>query len=292
LHPAVWNTRISYVEGIIALEKRVRSPIVDGLFYPEDMTGILSYMQSIGLKRGKGGLAQAIIAPHGAWEISGSLAGAAFASAAGRTGLKSPSRVVLMGPIHDKREEGIFLTNSHSFQTPLGDIPVDQEASGWLESYSPLFEVDDIPHLHEHSIEVLLPFVKHCFPHASIVPILMGQPQPQYTSVLAHALRAVFEPVMENTLLVISLNLASHSSEAAALNMADEFVRLFQEGKHGELCAALQDGRIASCGGALVAALLQSGLIDTAHSRVASDSLLSARTEQDKSVYYGAFSFD
>ena len=292
LHLAVWDTRINCVEGIIALEKRVRSPIVDGLFYPEDMTGILSYMQNIGLKRGKGGLAQAIIAPHGAWEISGSLAGAAFASAAGRTGLKSPSRVVLMGPIHDKREEGIFLTNSHSFQTPLGDIPVDQEASGWLESYSPLFEVDDIPHLHEHSIEVLLPFVKHCFPHASIVPILMGQPQPQYTSVLAHALRAVFEPVMENTLLVISLNLASHSSEAAALNMADEFVRLFREGKHGELCAALQDGRITSCGGALVAALLQSGLIDTAHSRVASDSLLSARTEQDKIVYYGAFSFE
>jgi len=277
---------------MIALEKRVRSPIVDGLFYPEDTTGVLSYMQSIGLKRGKGGLARAIIAPHGAWDISGSLAGAAFASAGGRTGRESPSRVVLMGPIHDKREQGIFLTNSHSFQTPLGDIPVDEEASGWLASYSPLFEIDDIPHLHEHSIEVLLPFVKYCFPHASIVPVLMGRPHVQYTSVLANALRAVFEPVMENTLLVISLNLTSHSSEAAALNMAGEFVRLFREGKHGELCAALQDGRIANCGGALVAALLLSGLMNTSHPRVASDSLLSARTEQDKTVYYGAFSFE
>jgi len=277
---------------MIALEKRVRSPIVDGLFYPEDTTGVLAYMQSIGLKRGKGGLARAIIAPHGAWEISGSLAGAAFASAGGRTGWRSPSRVVLMGPIHDKRKEGLFLTNSHSFQTPLGDIPVDQEASSWLESYSPFFEVDDIPHLHEHSIEVLLPFVKYCFPHASIVPVLMGQPQLQYTSILGHALRAVFEPVMENTLLVISLNLASHSNEAAALNMANEFVRLFREGKHGELCAALQDGRIINCGGALVAALLQSGLMNTAYPCVASDSLLSARTEQNKTVYYGAFSFE
>jgi AmmeMemoRadiSam system protein B len=279
-------------EEMIALEKRVRSPIVDGLFYPEDMTGILAYMQSIGLKQGKGGLARAIIAPHGAWEISGSLAGAAFASAGGRTGGKSLSRVVLMGPIHDKREEGLFLTNSHSFQTPLGDIPVDQEASGWLESYSPFFEVDDIPHLHEHSIEVLLPFVKYYFPHASIVPVLMGRPQPQYTSILAHALRAVFEPVMEDTLLVVSLNFISPSGEAASLNMADEFARLFREGKRSELCAALQDGRIANCGGALVAALLQSGLMDTAQPYIASDSLLSAQTEQDKTVYYGAFSFE
>jgi AmmeMemoRadiSam system protein B len=277
---------------MIALEKRVRSPIVDGLFYPEDTTGILAYMQSIGLKRGKGGHARAIIAPHGAWDISGSLAGAAFAAAGGRTGGKSPSRVVLLGPIHDKREEGIFLTNSQSFQTPLGDIPVDEEASGWLESYSPLFQVDDIPHLHEHSIEVLLPFVKYYFPHASIVPVLMGRTDAHYTSVLANALRAVFEPLMEDTLLVISLNLTSHASEAEALNMADEFVRLFREGKHSELCTALQDGRIANCGGALVAALLQSGLMDTARPRVASDALLSARTEQNKTVYYGAFSFD
>jgi AmmeMemoRadiSam system protein B len=281
LHPALPGTKINSVKEMIALEKRIRSPIVEGLFYPEDSVGILSYMQSIGLKRGKGGLARAIIAPHGAWEISGSVAGAAFAAAAGRTGRKSPSRIVIMGPTHEPGEKGIFLSNSDSFQTPLGDIPVDQEASGWIESYNPLFAVNDIPHLHEHSIEVLLPFVKYCFPHASILPILMGQPQKQYISVLAHALRAIFEPVMDDTLLVISFNLAAD---------ADEYIRLFTEGNHAELSIALQNGRIASCGGALVAALLQSGLIDGTRP-AASDSLLSARDEHNRTVYYGAFSF-
>jgi AmmeMemoRadiSam system protein B len=81
LNLALPGTKLNYVETMIALEKRVRSPIMDGLFYPEDMTGVLAYMHSSGLKRGKGGLARAIIAPHGAWEISGSLTGAAFASA-------------------------------------------------------------------------------------------------------------------------------------------------------------------------------------------------------------------
>jgi AmmeMemoRadiSam system protein B len=276
---------------MIALEKRVRSPIMDGLFYPEDMAGVLAYMQSTGLKRGKGGLARAIIAPHGAWEISGSLTGAAFASAGGRTGKKSPSRVVIMGPIHDNQEEGLFLSNSHSFQTPLGDIPVDQEASGWLESYSPLFKVDDIPHLHEHSIEILLPFVKYYFPHAAIVPILMGCPQEHYVSVLAHALCAVFEPLMEDTLMVISFNMAMHHAEAAALDMADECLRLFKDGKYDELCSAFRNGRIASCGGALFAALLQSGLMNSSRPCVPANSLLSAKGERGGTAYYSAFSF-
>jgi AmmeMemoRadiSam system protein B len=279
---------------MIALDKRVRSPIMDGLFYPEDTSTVLAYMQSIGLKRGKGGLARAIIAPHGAWEISGSVAGAAFASAAGRTGRKSPSRVVIMGQLHDSREDGIFLSDSHSFQTPLGDIAVDQMASGWLESYSPLFKVNDIPHLHEHSIEILLPFVKYCFPHASIVPVLMGQKSPSHEgkriSALAHALRAIFEPIMADTLIVISFNLIVQSGGTP--EMAEECLRLFREKKLDELCAALQNGAITGCGGALFAALLQSGLLNSACPRIPSESMLSAKDEQDRTIYYSAFSFE
>jgi AmmeMemoRadiSam system protein B len=277
---------------MITLEKRVRPPIVDGLFYPEDSASTLAYMREIGLKRGKGGLARAIIAPHGAWEISGSLAGAAFASAGGKTGRKSPSRVVIMGPIHDNSEEGIFLTNSDLYQTPLGDILVDLEASEWLESYSPLIKVNDIPHLYEHSIEVLLPFVKYCFPQTPIVPILMGGQKKQYIRVLANALRAVFKPEMENTLLVISFNLGVNSKELTALNMAEECQQLFMNGKHDDLRTAFQEGRITGCGGALVAALLQSGLVDAARPALASDLLLSAKGENDRTVYYGAFSFE
>jgi AmmeMemoRadiSam system protein B len=277
---------------MIAQEKPVRPPIVDGLFYPEDSAATLAYMRKTGLKHGKGGLARAIIAPHGAWEISGSLAGAAFASAGGRVGKKSPSRVVIMGPIHENGEEGIFLTNSHFYQTPLGDIKVDQEASEWLESYSPLIKVNDIPHLYEHSIEVLLPFVKYCFPQTPVVPILMGGQKKQHIRVLANALRAIFEPEMENTLLVVSFNLGVYSKESATLDMARECQQLFRDGRHDDLRAAFQEGRITGCGGALVAALLQSGLVDAARPCLASDLLLNAKSEKDKSVYYGAFSFE
>ena len=274
-----------------ALEKRVRSPILDGIFYPGDSAGVLSYMRGIGLKRGRGGLARAIIAPHGAWEISGSLVGAAFASAAGRSGQKAPARVVVMGPIHSNREEGIFLSNSHSFQTPLGDISVDQEASRWLEAYSPFIKVDDIPHLHEHSIEVLLPFVKYFFPKTAIVPVLMEGQDRAYIDVLANALHAAFQPVLDDTLFVASFNLTVYPNNPAEQENIEEGMKLFREGRRKKLQTAFEDERIVGCGGALVTSLLRSTLLDGTRPCLASESLLKAQGEKDKTVYYGAFSF-
>jgi hypothetical protein len=297
LHTALHNTSIKRVRIIVgekAVAKRIRSPIVDGLFYPENPEEVLSFMQSIGLERGKGGFAKAIIAPHGAWEISGSLAGAAFASAGGRAVKrsqfrKSPFRIVILGPIHDSGEEGIFLTNSHSFQTPLGDILVDKEATEWVETYSPLIKVNDIPHLREHSIEVLLPFVKYCFPQAVIVPVLMSGQKKQYIRVLANALRAVFLPEMDNTLIIISFNMTAKPEENTG--MADECMRLFREGRYDKLYRALQNGEITGCGSALITALLQSGLVEETLPCPAKDLLLSANGEKNKTVYYGGFAF-
>jgi AmmeMemoRadiSam system protein B len=285
----LWALPLINVEAMIALEERVRSPVVGGMFYPDYKAEALACMRSYGLERGRGGYAQAIIAPHGAWEISGPLTGIAFAAAAGRTGGKSPSRVVIMGPIHDKREEGLFLSNSHSFQTPLGDIPVDEEISEAIESCSPLFEVNDIPHLREHSLEVLLPFVKYCFPRAAIVPILMGQPRAPVIAALAYALKIVIEPVLEDTLLVVSFNLAADSSKAMSRGMAEECMRLCAEKNAAAFKAAFLNGRINTCGGGLVASLLQSGLLDPM--RAISQPLLRVNGEGNTTVYYGALSF-
>jgi len=264
---------------------------VEGVFYPENSLEVLSYMRGIGLKRERGGLARAIIAPHGAWNISGSLAGAAFAAAAGRSNQKPLSRIVVMGPLHNNREEGVFLSNSHSFQTPLGDIPVDQEATSWLEAYSPLIRVHEIPHLQEHSLEVLLPFVKFFFPKAAIVPILMGGQNKRHIGVLANALHAVFAPAMDETLLVVSLNLTANPDSPAELSAIDECMRLFREGRRRKLFSAFEEGHISSCGGALLTAMMQSRLLDGARPCLASESMPNTIGEHDKAVYYGAFSF-
>jgi AmmeMemoRadiSam system protein B len=278
------------MEAMLAQRKRIRNPVGAGMFYPEDSKEMLEFIRAFNLEAGRGGQAQAIIAPHGAWGFSGALVANAFSAAMGRSG--SINRVVVLGPIHDKREKGIFLSNSHSFHTPLGNIPVDQETTEELEQNGRYFEINDIPHLGEHSIEILLPFVKYCFPHASIVPILMGQPNSHHISDLAHSLKTVITPVLYETLLVVSCNLSCDNDKATARQWAEECLRLFSKKDAPALASAILDGRINPCGGGLVVSLLESGLLDGKRPYSASDSLTSAVGLENNTVFYSAVSFE
>jgi len=278
------------MDVVLSQKKRIRSSIGAGMFYPEDKKEMLELFETFGLKTGSGGQAQAIIAPHGAWSFSGALAANAFSSAMGRRA--GINRVVILGPIHDKQEKGIFLSNSHSFHTPLGNIPVDQDITEELDLCGEFFEIDDIPHLREHSIEILLPFVKYCFPEASIVPILMGQPNPLLIKDLAQALKTVIKPVLDETLLVISCNLSSNNDKTTARLLAEECLRLFSEKNTPELASAILNGRINACGGGLVVSLLESGLLDGKRPYSAAENMVSAESAENNTVFYNAVSFE
>ncbi|MCL2179562.1 MAG: AmmeMemoRadiSam system protein B [Treponema sp.] len=277
------------MEAVLAQKRRVRSPVGCGLFYPEDRGETLEILKSFGLDKGKGGYAKAIVAPHGAWRFSGVLAANAFLSALGRSG--NIRRVVILGPCHDKREKGIFLSNSYSFYTPLGNLTVDHKMSEELEFAGSFIEINDIPHLGEHSIEILLPFVKYCFPNASIVPVLMGQPEAQYINDLAGALKKVITPVLNETLIVVSCNLSCDNDDAAARFQAQEVLRLFLERDSNALASAILDGRLNACGGALVVSLFESGLVDKTKLRCAESNLVSAVSAENSTVYYSELSF-
>ncbi|GHU95309.1 hypothetical protein FACS189479_08780 [Spirochaetia bacterium] len=276
------------MEKSISLKEKIRSPVVGDMFYPEDRAGIEAQFRAWGIEKGTGGRAAAIIAPHGAWGISGRIAADAFSAVAGRDDL---SRVFILGPIHNGTEEGIFLSGSDSFETPLGPLPVDSEMGNELASCSTLFEVNDIPHLHEHSIEVLLPFIKYCFPHVSIVPILMGGIRPPLVGALARALEIAVSPVMGKSLCVVSCNVAMNSDAGLARAQAEECVKLLLGKDAAAFSAGLEKGHIGACGCGLAASLLESGLVANLEAHLVSSPLISARGEEGKTVYYGALAY-
>jgi AmmeMemoRadiSam system protein B len=278
------------------LPRRARSPIVAGLFYPEDAAEVAARLHAYGLERGKGGRAKAILAPHGSWDISGMVAAGAFITAAGRTeGPDRVERVLMLGPIHGETENGIFLSESDYFSTPLGCLAVDHLYSANLAALSPFFVVNDIPHLKEHSLEVLLPLVKYCFPRALIIPILLGGLRPEYISILADTLGKVFGPLMDNTLCIVSCNLSVNPDPALARIQAEEALKLLLNNDPWRFGAALSRGVISSCGGASAASLLESGLVKDLEAKTcispSNGPMLSARGEENTTVYYGSISY-
>ncbi|MDR3138857.1 MAG: AmmeMemoRadiSam system protein B [Treponema sp.] len=277
------------MENFDFFKEKIRSPVVEGLFYPDEKQELDSRLRSFGFETGKGGNAAAVIAPHGAWDISGAIAGAAFSAAGGRYG--ALSSVVILGAIHNSEEEGLFLSDSDYFETPLGNIPVDLELSRELAARGTFFEVNDIPHLREHSIEVLLPFIAYFFPAVPIVPVLMGGFRFSLISALARALRGVLAPRLGETLLVISSNLSKNKNDACSHAQAEEYISLLQRGEK-EFTAGIYNGRISACGSALVASLLKSGLFPDKKARLVSPPLLRTLEEDGQFIYYGAISFE
>jgi AmmeMemoRadiSam system protein B len=276
--------------NLLLINNKNRSPVVGGLFYPDEKKDMEECIKSWGLDADKGGEARVIIAPHGAWELTGKIAGEAFIQASGRRkGRRQVNRIIILGPVHNRQYGGLYLTDSDFFETPLGKLPVDREFNKDLASCSTFFEVNDIPHLTEHSIEVLLPLVKFYFPKASIVPILMGGSKQKMISSLARSLSITLEENMAGTLVVITTSLSQNFIPTLAESQAEELLLLLGKRESAPFIEAIKKETIRACGGPLLAALLESGLARDAAYFQGSRSI--GVSDKGDTVHYGAIAF-
>lgn len=156
--------------------KKIRPPAVAGMFYPADPGRLRNMVQEF-LDTAVPPPShimppKAIIAPHAGYIYSGPIAGSAFKP--WQNQMADMSRVVLIGPAHTMAVRGLVGVTVEAFQTPLGEVPVDQEA---LAQVRPLPQVQmlDAAHGREHCLEVMLPFLQLIAPQVAIVPLLVGQ---------------------------------------------------------------------------------------------------------------------
>lgn len=150
----------------------VRYPTVAGMFYPGQAADCREQVQECLRDAPPADFLRPIYAgvvPHAGWAYSGPTAARVFAAVAAQG---APDTFVLFGAVHHWGVSRAALYGSGSWQTPLGDLPIDAElAAEMLRANGDLLV--DQPHAHadEHSIEVQLPFVKYLFPQAHILPI-------------------------------------------------------------------------------------------------------------------------
>jgi AmmeMemoRadiSam system protein B len=142
---------------------------------------------------------KAIIAPHAGYRFSGPIAASAYAQ------LQSANfqRVLLLGPAHTVRLQGIAASSAKAFATPLGDVPVDT-AVGQRGLTLPQVQIRDEAHLREHGLEVHLPFLQVVCPDFAIVPLVVGVVE---TAVVTHLLASLYTA---DTLIVISSDLSHY----------------------------------------------------------------------------------
>lgn len=179
----------------------IRPPAVAGTFYPAD-PGELRLAVERYLEGAPGTTAaapKAVIVPHAGYVYSGPVAATAYAAIGPLR--DRVSRVVLLGPCHHVAVRGVATSSADAFRTPLGDVPVDREPLRDL----PLVTVFDATHEHEHSLEVHLPFLQYVLGQFSVLPLVVGDADPEEVAAVLDALWGGME-----TLVVVSSDLSHY----------------------------------------------------------------------------------
>lgn len=187
-----------------ALERgRPRPPALAGRWYPAAPTALraavrawINAPEAADAPRSSLGRVPAIIAPHAGHIYSGAVAGRAFAATTGPY-----ARAVVVGPAHRVAFRGVSGADFSALVTPLGALPVDRAALAALEA-AHLITCDPAPHVDEHCVEVLLPFVAEALGLVPVLPLLVGR------ATAAEVTRALDAALRPDDLLVVSTDLS------------------------------------------------------------------------------------
>lgn len=195
----------------------VRQPILAGSWYPgaaHDLRAAVDDYLSAATPEGQAPIG--LIVPHAGYRYSGSTAGKAIATLRGKT----VKRVILMGPSHRVRLRGVALPAATHFKTPLGAIPVDEEAVARL-AQDAHFERREDAHAHEHSLEIQLPLLSRALEGQEwkLVPLVVGQIGEADVAPIATALRPLLD---EGTVVVASSDFTHYGPNYGYTPFADD----------------------------------------------------------------------
>ncbi|GBE09103.1 MAG TPA: AmmeMemoRadiSam system protein B [Gammaproteobacteria bacterium] len=193
-----------------------REPAVAGTFYPADpdvlRQTVCELLEKAGSKDRPSASIKAMIVPHAGYIYSGELAAQAYASLSMVS--EKIKTVVLLGPAHKVYFRGIATPAADEFKTPLGTIPIDQNAVEGVLGKFPFVQRLPQSHRDEHSLEVQLPFLQEVLEDFYLIPLLVGDSRPDQVDKVIDYLWGD-----NSTLIVISSDLSHFHDYATARSM-------------------------------------------------------------------------
>lgn len=155
----------------------IRKPVVAGKFYPATKTELIKEIkESFTTKFGPGKVPElkndkiiGIIVPHAGYAYSGPCAAHGFAELP-----RDAKTFVILATNHTGMGEPVALCSSDEWETPLGNVKVDQAANDLIIKSCPFAKKDVYAQKYEHSAEVQLPFLQFLFKDFKIIPIVIA----------------------------------------------------------------------------------------------------------------------
>jgi len=157
----------------------VRPPSVAGAFYPgspSELAKMIAEQFADAPKPSIGGKPTAIISPHAGYVYSGGIAAKGYKVLEG----ENYKTVIVISPSHMTAFNGVSAFAGKAYSTPFGEIPIDEELTDEIASYSDQIKVSNAGHevgglRSEHALEVQLPFLQTALRKFELVALIMGE---------------------------------------------------------------------------------------------------------------------
>lgn len=157
-----------------------------------------------------------IISPHAGYVYSGPVAAHGYSRLAS-DGL--PGTFVILGPNHTGYGSGVSIMTEGSWETPLGQLPIDNSLAKKIQKATSIIDIDEEAHAFEHSIEVQLPFIQFLYGNtAKFVPICMMMQDLRTSREIA---KAIIEQSRETDIFIVASSDFTHYEPHEIANRKD-----------------------------------------------------------------------
>ena len=176
----------------------MRKPAVAGQFYPSSPERLKLELENCfeGLKIKEDKSVVGAVCPHAGYVYSGRTAAHSYAV------IPHVETYVILCPNHTGYGSAVSLSTD-TWLTPLGRLEVDMEFVDALPKH--IIDLDEVAHLHEHSLEVQLPFLQYRFGGSfKIVPICLGLQDQETASEVGMEIREAIETTGRRVVVIAS----------------------------------------------------------------------------------------
>lgn len=233
--------------------EKIRKAVVAGYFYPgnpQRLKNEIALMLNASKPQKTFKKIIGIVSPHAGYIFSGRTAAYAFNLLKG----KNISTVIIISPSHKEYFPGSCIYEGEIYETPLGQIKINQSMSDEICNSSKTIFRGSKGHGAEHAIEVQLPFLQTVLENFEIVPVVMGDQGKVFVNELAEKISAATD---ENTLIVASSDLSHFYSRTKANSLDSIVEKNINAFDYNALLDNLQSEKCEACGGGPIAVMMK-----------------------------------
>ena len=195
-----------------------------------------------------------VMSPHAGHRYSGPVAGYAFAAIRGL----QPEVVAVVSPMHYPYPQALLTTAHAAYETPLGVIPVDEQALDTLDDrvqHALGFGLARVRRDPEHSLEIELPFLQRALTgEFKLLPLMVRDQSPYVAQAVGKALAQVLHG--RRALLVASTDLSHFYPQKVAEELDAEVLRCVAAFDPAGVLEAEEQGKGFACGRGALAVVL------------------------------------